>query len=253
MKVYLQGVPGWIKANHAIHVNGSWVAKNLNANHVIVDIRPLSQSRSSQIKGAVSFSSDELVQMGKAYATKKRGKKVGELYSKRILPNLFDKKAPIIIYGSSDKDTLKAYHELISWKYKKVAILTGGFEQWQRDGFPTTSRAISKNIHYVKKLVKGAISPENFARYLEADRVILDVRTAKEVMRGKLAKSIHIPLSKLGSNSAQLPKNKLIVIHCRSGARAEIAYNILKNQGFKDVKFLNSIIEINSNGGYSLK
>jgi rhodanese-related sulfurtransferase len=41
----------------------------------------------------------------------------------------------------------------------------------------------------------------------------------------------------------ELPQNKEIVTHCRSGLRAEMAYNILRNANV-NARFLNDKVEI---------
>ena len=90
----------WIKSKLPVNVTAGWVAKNLNPGKIIIDVRKNAQEH---IKGAVSMDSSKIAALGKKYATKKRGKKVGEVYSKRNLPGIPDKKAPIIIYGETHK------------------------------------------------------------------------------------------------------------------------------------------------------
>lgn len=75
------------------------------------------------------------------------------------------------------------------------------------------------------------------------DAVFLDVRTQKERDAGTIAGSVHIPLSELRGRMSELPKDKEIVVFCRSGHRSYTAERMLKQQGYKAK---------NLSGGYSL-
>jgi len=63
--------------------------------------------------------------------------------------------------------------------------------------------------------------------------------------------AVHIGLDNLESEMAQLDKSKPIVIHCSTGVRAQMAYQLLKDEGF-DASFLNETIEIDSDGDYEI-
>jgi NADPH-dependent 2,4-dienoyl-CoA reductase/sulfur reductase-like enzyme/rhodanese-related sulfurtransferase len=68
---------------------------------------------------------------------------------------------------------------------------------------------------------------------------ILDVRTKKEYDSGHIENAINIPVDSLRDNIKSLDKNSLIIVHCRTGYRSYLAYRILKNAGFANVKNLN--------------
>ncbi len=65
--------------------------------------------------------------------------------------------------------------------------------------------------------------------------VVLDVRTLGEYETSHLAGAVHIPVDDLRFESERLPKNRRILVHCRSGFRAHLAVRVLKQQGFADV------------------
>lgn len=63
---------------------------------------------------------------------------------------------------------------------------------------------------------------------------LIDVRTPGELKRdGKLPGSTNIPLDDLRDHLAEIPKDRLIIVSCRSGQRSYLAERILKNNGFK--------------------
>lgn len=69
--------------------------------------------------------------------------------------------------------------------------------------------------------------------------IILDVRTVKEYESGHIEGSVLIPIDELRQNIERLDKNSEIIVHCRSSYRSYLAYRILKNSRFTNVKNLN--------------
>jgi len=69
--------------------------------------------------------------------------------------------------------------------------------------------------------------------------VILDVRTRREFDMGHIEGAINMPVDELRSNLVKFDKESEIVVHCRTSYRSYLAYRILKNNDFKNVKNLN--------------
>jgi len=65
--------------------------------------------------------------------------------------------------------------------------------------------------------------------------LVLDVRTLGEWGKGHLAGARHLPVDDLRFELDSLPKDRRLVVHCRSGFRAHLAVRILKEAGFPDV------------------
>ena len=74
------------------------------------------------------------------------------------------------------------------------------------------------------------------------DLVLLDVRSEIEYKSGHIKGCKHIPLDKLTSRVGELDGSKEIITYCRAGLRAAQAYRILKNAGFKNVKYMDGSI-----------
>lgn len=64
---------------------------------------------------------------------------------------------------------------------------------------------------------------------------LLDVRQPGEYEQGHLAGALLIPVKELGSRSAELDRNKPLIVYCRSGVRSKAASQLLLADGFKDV------------------
>ncbi|MGM0368525.1 MAG: FAD-dependent oxidoreductase [Actinomycetota bacterium] len=71
---------------------------------------------------------------------------------------------------------------------------------------------------------------------------LLDVRTKREFLNGSIEGAINIDINELRENIDKLDKNKRIVVFCKTGYRAYLAYRILKNKEFEKVEILNGSI-----------
>lgn len=70
----------------------------------------------------------------------------------------------------------------------------------------------------------------------------LDVRTKEEFKEGSIPRSIHIPLDELRQRIHELPRDRHLIVTCRSGIRSYAAIRILKHAGFEQLS--------NLSGGY---
>ena len=77
---------------------------------------------------------------------------------------------------------------------------------------------------------------------LPADTIRIDVRTRDEHKLGSIPGFINIPVDELREHLDELPKDKLIIVSCAVGLRGYLAYRILVQNGFKNVR--------NLSGGY---
>ena len=73
---------------------------------------------------------------------------------------------------------------------------------------------------------------------LRADRVtVLDVRGEGEWKIGHLPGSLNIPVGSLAGRAGELPRDRPVIVHCQTGARAAIAASLLRARGFTDIRF----------------
>lgn len=68
--------------------------------------------------------------------------------------------------------------------------------------------------------------------------ILLDIRTQDEYALGSLPGAINIPLDELRERMNELPKDKAIITFCAVGLRGYLAYRILVQHGFTNVKNL---------------
>lgn len=71
------------------------------------------------------------------------------------------------------------------------------------------------------------------------DYQIVDVRNPGEFKAGHIEGAVLMPLNTLRGSLEKLDKTRKTVVYCKTGYRAYVAYKMLKNYGFADVKCLN--------------
>lgn len=84
------------------------------------------------------------------------------------------------------------------------------------------------------------ICPTTTAKLEQDGAILVDVREQNEVntLSFDVKNSLHIPLSQLEERFHEIPKDKSIVMVCRSGARSLKAANYLANNGYENIQNL---------------
>jgi rhodanese-related sulfurtransferase len=67
---------------------------------------------------------------------------------------------------------------------------------------------------------------------------LLDVRTPEEYAEGHIAGAVNVPYDQLATRLAEVPKDKDVVLYCRSGRRAGIAADVLAANGYTRLSHL---------------
>lgn len=139
-----------------------------------------------------------------------------------------------MVYGNGN-DAVEAYRIIKSWGCKKGSVSSIDFAAWKQAGNPIETGPTPDEIVWKRILGKFEVALDEFKKAAEGggDKIILDVRTSEEIGDGKLAAARHIPLDDLQGQLHTLPKDKEILVHCTTGARAEMASAELRNAGFK--------------------
>ena len=74
------------------------------------------------------------------------------------------------------------------------------------------------------------------AASLNGRLALLDVRNLPEWAAGHLPGASNIPVADLEERLAEVPRDRLVVVHCQSGSRAAIAASLLRARGVADVQ-----------------
>ena len=92
-------------------------------------------------------------------------------------------------------------------------------------------------------ILKGLVESVTYDQAIAMENsLFLDVRRNEEFRADSIPQSIHIPLDELRERIQELPRDRHLVIACRTGVRSYAAYRILRHSGFKQLS--------NLSGGY---
>jgi rhodanese-related sulfurtransferase len=67
---------------------------------------------------------------------------------------------------------------------------------------------------------------------------VLDVRSPEEFAAGHVPGAVNIPQDQVASRLAEIPKDKEVVLYCRSGRRSGLAAETLEANGYKNLRQL---------------
>jgi hydroxyacylglutathione hydrolase len=83
------------------------------------------------------------------------------------------------------------------------------------------------------------VTPEEVEHRLDAGEIeLVDVRNSSEWQAGHIGGSRNVPLGRLAERLEEIPRDRPLVVHCLSGARAGVAASLLQQRGFRDVVHL---------------
>ena len=102
-------------------------------------------------------------------------------------------------------------------------------------------------------MIKEIEANELKARLDAGDAIeLLDIRSAAEIAQGVLPNSQHVPMHLIPLRMNDFPKDKDVVLYCRSGARSYHACNYLMQQGVTNVINLRGGIIAWARSGYEI-
>jgi rhodanese-related sulfurtransferase len=103
----------------------------------------------------------------------------------------------------------------------------------------STAKDIVNYAGYVgSNLLDGSFQQVNIDRVrelAEEGSTIIDVREKGEYARGHIKNAINIPLSELRSRVSEIPKDRPVYLHCRTGQRSYNAVLALQNMGYDNL------------------
>jgi len=217
VKLYQAGEPEWKKKYYVEVGTPVIVAAYKKGSALLIDARPYKKYLGATIPSSISIP-DTLID-----------KLVGRFP--------IDKNTPIITYcgGYNCHKSHAVAKKLLSLGYTNVKVYAGGLPQWKKDGMPTTgSKAKQISTTKVKKVTmvagiklgedEGTVDGEWFKANLGklSNVQIVDVRSSDDFKVGHLPGAINIEAVKLNAKEfqAKLPKEKVVVFSCASGASA---------------------------------
>ncbi len=229
IRVFLQGEPGWKKAGYFTISTPGYIK---TANIILIDLRSRKAVKAGHVPGAVSIPAEELSKAESKFPSYKG--------------------AHIVFYSDNEEDIRKAVRTVRKWGYKKSTLYFGGVDAWKQSGHSLVKGPAAENITYVRIISPGEVSIADFEKAMDSgSAVIVDVRNPSEHAAGHFKGAVNIPVDEIAVRCDELSKEKTILTHCITGVRAEMAYTILKEKGYK-VKFLMAEPIFSADGTYEV-
>lgn len=219
LHVSLEGIPVWKKSGKSVTASEKFVQ---TGNIVLVDLRAKEAYEAGHIPKAHNI----------------------PLAALAAQENNFPLKAPTVLYADSPAEAEQGYKLIKKWGVKTISIWPGGEKSWAARGNKLATGPSPAAITWARQIGKNEITMAEFKKAMEGNtgQMILDVRTKDEVQTGTLKNSICIPLDEIEKRLGELPKDKEVLIHCSTGARAEMAKAALDKAGIKS-RFLVAELE----------
>lgn len=228
VKVFSGGDPEWAKADQPFVSSAKFVKED----HILLlDLRTADKFAAGHIPRALNLPAANL-----------------ENYQAANFPDY--KGTPVVFYSDNMTDIAKGLELLWDIGFTKGTYFHGGVAKWQKLGnqIETGPKPAPAKLIYVRKLAPHEISIPDFVKMLTTPGVvILDARSSDEFASGKFKGAINVPSENMEKRFNEVPKDKPVYIHCATGMRAEMAYDILKGKGYTNVKLLKANITFTGN------
>lgn len=217
VRAFLAGEPAWSEEGYPVYASNGFVEKG---NIVLIDLREGDAPVKGRIPRSVQISYEDLEE------------RMDDI----------PRNAPVILYSNNVDDVTDAYEDMKDSGFKTVAMVKGNYQGWVASGGAVeTGPIFSNEITWVRVLGKGEVSVEEFRKAVRGelpDTFVIDARTPEEIRElGIFTNTVNIPLDEIPKRMNDIPKDKRVFIHCSTGARADLAYRELIENGY-DVKFL---------------
>ena len=235
VKMFIAGFPTWQQTGSAVLTEPEFLKflMDKGGSYVLIDLRDSGKAANEHIGTAINFPVKNLSELYKALPSDK-------------------KKTRIIFYSDNSADAELAQRTMRINGYDNGYILNGGIAAWKAKGYPTAKNALLSKIEYKYKPLPGTLRVEEFDSIVKnkpSDKIVLDVRSAAEVLGSRIPDAVNIPTDTLDMRWAELPKDKEIIAHCQAGNRARMAYEILVDKGY-NIRYLNANFKWNEDGTY---
>jgi rhodanese-related sulfurtransferase/glyoxylase-like metal-dependent hydrolase (beta-lactamase superfamily II) len=141
-----------------------------------------------------------------------------------------DRTAPVVTYCASGYRSLVAASVMRAAGFDDVSDLVGGFGAWQSAGLPVSRGDDTDSIGDAP-----SISPRAAKTMVDGGALLLDVREPEEWCVQHAPTAMLLPMSRVRSRRDELPRDRPIVVVCRSGGRSAAVTASLRRSGFDAV------------------
>lgn len=224
---------------YAQFVSVETLAKTIkDAGVVLIDARPAADYLKTHIDGAISLDVTTLCNNTPVEGTLKPTSELAALLGKNGISNT----SKVIIYCKTGVNAGRMYWVLKYLGCDDVSILDGQMDAWFAARKPITKNAKKLATTSFKADVNSAILVEKaYVKSKLASAVLIDSRKKEEYDAGHIGNALNIPsesilngsklkpIAELTAALAKAPKDKEIILYCKTGVTASFMYFVLKS------------------------
>jgi rhodanese-related sulfurtransferase/glyoxylase-like metal-dependent hydrolase (beta-lactamase superfamily II) len=134
---------------------------------------------------------------------------------------------PVVVYCASGYRSQVAASLLRSKGFKDVSDLLGGYGAWVGAGLPVTQDAAG-----LESVPTPEAGPAAAKAQLDGGGVLLDVRETVEWVAGHAPGASALPMRLVHEHRSELPRDRRILVICRTGGRSAAVTDALNGWGF---------------------
>jgi DMSO/TMAO reductase YedYZ molybdopterin-dependent catalytic subunit/rhodanese-related sulfurtransferase/glyoxylase-like metal-dependent hydrolase (beta-lactamase superfamily II) len=141
-----------------------------------------------------------------------------------------DRTAPVVVYCASGYRSVVAASVLRAAGFEDVSDVVGGFGAWQNAGLPSSLGGDADTIGDAPN-----VSARAAKAMVDRGALLLDVREPDEWYAQHVPKAMFLPMGRVRARQEELPRDRKIVVVCRSGGRSAAVTAALRRSGFDAV------------------
>ncbi len=207
-------------------------------NVVVIDARPASDYLKTHIDGAIGLDVTTLCNTTPVEGTLKPVSELASIFGK----NGVSQKNKIVIYCKSGINAGRMYWILKYLGCADVSILDGQLDAWFAARKPITKNAKRLNAVTFTPSVNAAIFVDKaYVKSKLNSVVLIDSRKKEDYDAGHIGNAVNIPseslidksklkpVSELTTLLSKVPKDKEVILYCKTGTTAGFMYFVLKS------------------------
>jgi DMSO/TMAO reductase YedYZ molybdopterin-dependent catalytic subunit/rhodanese-related sulfurtransferase/glyoxylase-like metal-dependent hydrolase (beta-lactamase superfamily II) len=141
-----------------------------------------------------------------------------------------DPTAPVVVYCASGYRSMVAASALRVSGFDDVSDVLGGFGAWERAGLPAGCGDEAESADDTPQ-----IGPRAAKSLVDGGALLLDVREPDEWCTEHAPTALLLPVGRVRTRQHELPRDRRIVVVCRSGGRSAAVTASLRRSGFDAV------------------
>jgi DMSO/TMAO reductase YedYZ molybdopterin-dependent catalytic subunit/rhodanese-related sulfurtransferase/glyoxylase-like metal-dependent hydrolase (beta-lactamase superfamily II) len=154
-----------------------------------------------------------------------------------------DKASPVVVYCESGYRSQIAASVLAEAGFSDVSDLLGGYNAWDTAGLPASLGASEAGSS-----TTPAVGARGARALIDEGALLLDVREPEEWQAEHAPGAVLVPMGQVRQRQSELPRDRRIVVVCRSGGRSAATTDSLNAWGFDAVNLAGGMCAWSSAG-----